>query len=130
MTNEFSDYMEELLIPSNTTIIEQGQDPKGLYFIESGFVTVILNSNQNKPLRLKVMGSETIVGELSLYQESAATASVIAKADCKIKFLSRDNFIKLNQQNPVKASQLHIFIVKLLSGRLVKSNQTIKALMK
>lgn len=130
ITTEFSEYLEDLLIHSNTIIIEQGQDSKGLYFIESGVVTIELNSNQKKPMRLKAMEAGTIVGEISLYQESKATASVIAKVDCKIKFLSRENFVKLNLQNPDKASQLHFFIVKLLSSRLVKSNQTITALMK
>ena len=129
ITTGFSEYMEDHLIPANTVLINQGQDPGGIFFIESGEVSVVLNSGQDKCMRLKAMGQGTIVGEVSLYLESKATASVVAQVDCRIKFLSRGNFLKLNHQDPDKASQLHIFIVKLLSGRLAKSNKTITALM-
>jgi len=121
-------YFESKNINQNTTLIEQGNDPDGLYFIKSGRVTVELRSSNNK-IRLKSMGTGTVVGEVSLYLKTQATASVISNTACKTYFLSHENFEKLNKENPERAAELHTYIVKLLSDRLAKSNATIQALM-
>jgi SulP family sulfate permease len=70
-------YFESKDINQDTTLIEQGSDPDGLYFIKSGRVTVELRSSNNK-IRLKSMGTGTVVGEVSLYLKTQATASVIS----------------------------------------------------
>jgi len=121
-------YFESKDINQNTTLIEQGNDPEGLYFIKSGRVTVELLSSNNK-IRLKSMGTGTVVGEVSLYLKTQATASVISNTACKTYFLSHENFEKLNKEDPERAAELHTYIVKLLSDRLAKSNATIQALM-
>jgi len=121
-------YFESKNINQNTTLIEQGSDPDGLYFIKSGRVTVELRSSNNK-IRLKSMGTGTVVGEVSLYLKTQATASVISNTACKTYFLSHENFEKLNKETPERAAELHTYIVKLLSDRLAKSNATIQALM-
>ncbi len=121
-------YFESKDINQNTTLIEQGNDPEGLYFIKSGRVTVELRSSNNK-IRLKSMGTGTVVGEVSLYLKTQATASVISNTACKTYFLSHENFEKLNKETPERAAELHTYIVKLLSDRLAKSNATIQALM-
>ena len=121
-------YFESKDINQNTTFIEQGNDPGGLYFIKSGRVTVELLSSNNK-IRLKSMGTGTVVGEVSLYLKTQATASVISNTACKTYFLSHENFEKLNMETPERAAELHTYIVKLLSDRLAKSNATIQALM-
>ena len=121
-------YFESKDIKKNTTLIEQGKDPDGLYFIKSGRVTVELKSSNNK-IRLKSMSTGTVVGEVSLYLKTQATASVISNTNCKTYFLSHENFEKLNKETPERAAELHTYIVKLLSDRLAKSNATIQALM-
>ena len=121
-------YFESKDINQNTTFIEQGNDPEGLYFIKSGRVTVELLSSNNK-IRLKSMGTGTVVGEVSLYLKTQATASVISNTACKTYFLSHENFEKLNKEDPERAAELHTYIIKLLSDRLAKSNATIQALM-
>ncbi len=122
-------YFESKDINQNTTLIEQGNDPEGLYFIKSGRVTVELRSSNNK-IRLKSMGTGTVVGEVSLYLKTQATASVISNTACKnLFFYLTKIFEKLNKETPERAAELHTYIVKLLSDRLAKSNATIQALM-
>ena len=125
-----AEFFEEKKVVDNTTIIEQGKDPGGIYFIESGRITVRLDIGSGKGIRLKSLGAGTVVGEVSLYLGSKASASVLTNTDCVIFFLSKDNFQKLNLESPGKAAELHTYIVKLLSDRLAKSNATIQALMR
>ncbi|MEE2765199.1 MAG: SulP family inorganic anion transporter [Candidatus Neomarinimicrobiota bacterium] len=124
------EFFEENKVARDTSIIEQGKDPGGIYFIESGRITVRLDIGSGEEIRLKSLGAGTVVGEVSLYLGSKASASVLTKTDCVIYFLSKDNFQKLNLESPGKAAELHTYIVKLLSDRLANSNATIQALMR
>ena len=128
--SQLYEYFEQKEFPQETVLIEQGKNPGGIFFIESGRVTVQLHSENGDIMRLKSMGEGTVVGEVSLYLGSIASATVITEKDCKIYFLSKENFQKINLESPEKATELHTYIVKLLSDRLAKSNDTIKALMR
>lgn len=130
--SKFSDllpYFETVIFEKKSKIIEEGVKSRGLFFIKSGRVTVQLNSNKNKKIRLKSMGPGTIVGEVSLYLNSLATASVISENKCEVYFLSHANFEKLKNESSNRAAELHTYVIRLLSDRLAKSNATIRALM-
>ena len=128
MFTQISGYLEDRDVPADTVIIEQGKNPGGIYFLESGHITVKLDSGAGKQIRLKTLGPGTVVGEVSLYLGSKASASVVTDVDCRINYLSRENFKKMNLEAPEKATELHTYVVKLLSDRLAESNATIQAL--
>ena len=130
LSDELAQYLEDRCVPAGTSIIEQGRDPGGIFLLESGQITVRLNSGQRSQVRLKTMGPGTIVGEVSLYLESIASASVVTDVECKLKYLSKENFRKINLEAPETASALHMFVIKLLSDRLAESNATIQALIR
>ena len=123
-------YLNKLELDKNHKIIEKGSDPKGLYFIKSGKVTIELDSQDGKRIRLKSSGAGTIVGEVSLYLNKNATASVVTDERCEVYYLSVKNFEKLKLEASDEATKLHTYVIKLLSDRLTKTNNTIQALMK
>ena len=130
MLSDISAYLEEQDVPADMVIIEQGKKAGGIYFLESGHITVRLDSGKGKQIRLKTLGPGTVVGEVSLYLGSEASASVITDVDCRIYYLSKENFKKLQLEAPEKITILHSFVVKLLSDRLAESNATIQALLR
>ena len=130
MLSDISAYLEEQDVPADMVIIEQGKKAGGIYFLESGHITVRLDSGKGKQIRLKTLGPGTVVGEVSLYLGSEASASVITDVDCRIYYLSKENFKKLQLEAPEKITILHSFVVRLLSDRLAESNATIRALLR
>ena len=70
------------------------------------------------------------MGEVSLYLGSEASASVVTDVDCRIYYLSKENFKKMQLEAPEKTTMLHSYVVKLLSDRLAESNATIQAFMR
>ena len=130
MLSDISEYLEEQDVPADMVIIEQGKKAGGIYFLESGHFTVRLDSGKEKQIRLKTLGPGTIVGEVSLYIGSEASASVVTDVDCRIYYLSKENFKKLQLEAPEKTTMLHSYVVKLLSDRLAESNATIQAFMR
>ena len=130
MLSDISEYLEEQDVSADMVIIEQGKKAGGIYFLESGHFTVRLDSGKEKQIRLKTLGPGTIVGEVSLYLGSEASASVVTDVDCRIYYLSKENFKKLQLEAPEKTTMLHSYVVKLLSDRLAESNATIQALLR
>ena len=130
MLSDISAYLEEQDVPADMVIIEQGKKAGGIYFLESGHITVRLDSGKGEQIRLKTLGPGTVVGEVSLYLGSKASASVVTDVDCRIYYLSKDNFKKLQLEAPEKITILHSFVVRLLSDRLAESNATIQALLR
>ena len=130
MLSDISKYLEEQDVPADMVIIEQGKKAGGIYFLESGHFTVRLDSGKEKQIRLKTLGPGTVVGEVSLYLGSEASASVVTDVDCRIYYLSKENFKKLQLEAPEKTTMLHSYVVKLLSDRLAESNATIQAFMR
>ena len=128
--HRIAEYFETNNISAGTTIIKQGENPGGITFIESGQITVELKTDTEKIIRLKTLGPGTVIGEVSLYLGTKASASVVANSECNVFFLRQENFNKMNLDSPEKAAELHSFIVELLSDRLADSNATIQALMR
>jgi SulP family sulfate permease len=58
-----AEFFEEKKVAGDTAIIEQGKDPGGIYFIESGRITVRLGTGSAKGIRLKSLGAGTVVGK-------------------------------------------------------------------
>ena len=130
MLSDISEYLEEQDVSEDMVIIEQGKKAGGIYFLESGHFTVRLDSGKGEQIRLKTLGPGTVVGEVSLYLGSEASASVVTDVDCRIYYLSKENFKKLQLKAPEKTTMLHSYVVKLLSDRLAESNATIQALLR
>ena len=130
MLSDISEYLEEQDVPEDMVIIEQGKKAGGIYFLESGHFTVRLDSGKGEQIRLKTLGPGTVVGEVSLYLGSEASASVVTDVDCRIYYLSKENFKKMQLEAPEKTTMLHSYVVKLLSDRLAESNATIQALLR
>ncbi len=122
------EFFDEKKAEKGEYIIKQGRAPGGLYFIESGRVTVQLEGNDGKVTRLRTMQTGTVVGELGLYLGQTASASVIADEPCMLFYLSADSLKEMEEKAPDIAATFHKFIVEILSERLLDTNDTLQAL--
>jgi SulP family sulfate permease len=121
-------YLERQEFPANVSLIHQGDPPVGLYIIVSGQVTAQLARNDPPDTRLRVMGPGTVVGELSLYMNICATASVLTTQPTVVQFLSSDNLKRMEKDNPSLAIEFHKFILCLVGDRLRTNSYIIQAL--
>ncbi len=120
-------YFEQLL-EEGYTLIEQGDSPKGLCFIESGEVTVLLELASGENIRVRTAGEGTVIGELGMYLNTPATASVITEKPSKIYFLFTETLQKMEKEDPEVATAFHRFIAQLLAERLVDNTRALKVL--
>jgi SulP family sulfate permease len=122
-------YLERQEIPAQTLLIRQGAGSDGLYFIESGLVTVRLEFADGRTLRLRTMGAGTVVGEISLFLGGPRTASVVTNQACVVYQLSTAALSRMEQGEPALALAFHRFLVCLLAERLTNSTATLRSLL-
>jgi SulP family sulfate permease len=123
-----SDYFSRLEVPENHLLIKQGEAPVGLFFVHTGQVTAQLEQETGHAIRLRTMEAGTIVGELGVYLNKPASASVITTQPSVIYLLAIGDFHHIDKANPEIAAALHKFLAQRISERLLTSLTTIQDL--
>jgi SulP family sulfate permease len=126
---QFMAYLQSWLVDEGQIVFKQADPSEGLYFLESGQISVFLTLPNGTTKRLRTFKSGTIIGEMGLYQNTTRSASVIADRSSQLYHLSKEAFAKMEQQDPTLASIFHRYIVCLLSERLKHREKELKVLL-
>jgi len=124
----FLSFFERNEVPEQTELVKQGEPSDSLVFIESGEVSVLLELDTGRSVRLRRMGAGTVVGEVGFFQESLRTATVVTEKACVYYRLTNDGLKKL-EEDPVMARSFHNLIIQIMSERLTKYNRTLQAIL-
>jgi sulfate permease, SulP family len=122
-------YLEVQEIDAGYELIRQGDSSDDLFFLESGRLTAQLRRPDGEAVRLQTMGPGTLVGEVSLYQGTARTASVVSEAPSRLRRLTREGLADMERDDPELAAALHRLIARLLASRLADTQSTVRALL-
>ncbi len=122
-------YLQPLKLQENDYLFRQGDPFNGLYFVESGRVSVVLELSNNQTKRVRSYTGGNTIGEMGLYRQSPRMASVIADQESSLYFLSNDDFEAMESHEPLVAASFHRFIVNLLAERLNHREQELKNLL-
>lgn len=129
-TARLMQFLERVETGIGETLIRQGGEDKQLYFIERGTVSVYLEVESGKRLRLQTLGLGTAVGELGLYLGTARTACVITDSPVIAYRLTRTALSRMKDEEPELAATFHEFVVRLLSERLMATNRKLRAVLR
>lgn len=122
-------YFTQVLVVKGECIIEQGDKAKGLYFIESGEVSVIFTHPETHlKSRLRKMGAGNIIGEIGLYTDSYRAASIIADESCVLYYLSAEKLNEMEQNESALAIVFHKLIINITAERLVYKDHQLEEL--
>jgi SulP family sulfate permease len=80
-------------------------------------------------IRIRRTGPGTVLGELGFYLDTPRTASVIADGPGKAYRLTTESLDKMEVSDPELASALHRFMADLLAERLLRTTQTLEAVL-
>ena len=123
-------YLELLDFPAGFKLIQQGDLPGSMFFLEQGVVTVRLEEPGKEPVRLNTLNSENLVGELGFYLGSKRNASVIADTPIKVYRLTSESIRSMESSDPEAAAAFHKFIVLIMADKLSHIMSTVETLMR
>jgi SulP family sulfate permease len=130
LVDRLIEYMEPVEIKDGEHLIHKGDPAEDMYYIESGRVSVVLETDEGPPVRLRTLSSGTTVGELGLYLGSPRTASVIADEPTFAYRLTREALKEMNEGDTRLASAFHELITRQLAERLAMTSISLEALLK
>lgn len=119
-------YLDRLEIPAASHLIRQSERSESLFFIETGLVTVRLEFDDGRTLRLRTMGAGTVVGEVGLFLGGERTASVVTEQPCTVYRLSHESLERMSRENPELALAFHRYLICLLGERLASSSKILR----
>ena len=105
-------------------MVRQGDAPDDLFVLESGRLSVELESPDGARTRLRSIRSNVVVGEIAMYLGVPRTADVVAETPCVVLRLSRESIEKMEAKEPELAAALHRWLATTLAERL---NDTLRA---
>ena len=102
-------------------VFKEGTHGGYMFFIVSGEVDVIKQFDTSKHT-IATLGPGRSVGEMSLIDGSPRSATVRAKSPLQLIVLKREDFNKLNDENPAVANKILMGMASLLSSSLRDTN--------
>ena len=126
---DLRNYMERMDLAEGHYLIRQGDAPRGLFFVETGQVTALREGRDGQVIRLRKMGPGTVIGEMGLYLDSEASASILTNEPSTVYHLSKADLRRIEETAPSAAAALHRYIAEILSERVSTANDTIQALL-
>lgn len=122
-------YFQAVELAEGQELFHQDAPPAGLYFLESGQVSVVVGLPNGKTLRRRTYTGGTILGEMGFYSNAPRSASVIADHASRLHFLSNHAFARFESEAPRLAACFHRSVVQLLAERLRRSEEEVRTLM-
>lgn len=121
--------LERVEAEANVPLMRRGDAPDAMYFVESGRLTIQLETPDGDIIRLRSIRSGTVIGEMGLYLNQARTADVIPLQKSVLYRLSAEALMQMEAEDPQTAAALHEWIALMLAERLSDNNRAIEALL-
>ncbi|MGO9405665.1 MAG: Crp/Fnr family transcriptional regulator [Terriglobales bacterium] len=99
LMSEFSAMGHLTLYPSNATLLAEGQIPRGVYIACSGRCKLSVEARDGKTIILKIAGDRQVLGLSAVVCGTASPITVTTIELCQIKFVERDSFLHLIENN-------------------------------
>lgn len=116
------------LFPANTIILEEGKLGGALYVIVKGRVRVTKKVEGKEAKIITSLGTQSIFGEMSLFDNLPYSANVIALEETRCMVINKDRFDAMLQEDLAMAYNLLTQIITILSQRLRNTNEEIVAM--
>ena len=122
----FLPYLQKWEVPAEQCLFV-GQ-ARGLYFIESGQVSVILELPDGQTKRLETQGPGRVLGEMRFYGKPPLSTHVITDRPSRLYFLDRADFDRMKSADSDLAAALQDYIIGLLCDSLRRREQQLQVL--
>jgi SulP family sulfate permease len=126
---KFMSYLERQEKEEDGILINQGDPPDCMYFVDSGAVTTRLEISENRFIRLKSQGGGTMIGEMGLFLKQSRTATVAVTEPSVLYRLSLESYDRMMHDDSELAFHLHQWIVRTLSVRIAEKNSILEVLL-
>ncbi len=131
LLDRMAPFLESKSMETGQFLFRKGETIKGLYFIESGQISILLDRESGHSVRLRTAGPGSVIGEWGdCEQQGAATAtSVIATKPGRVFHLTGEKLREMEKSDPELSLQLFKHLTRTLSERLCRTTGVVRDLL-
>jgi len=122
-----SSHMELYGASKGTIIFDEGSEDNTMALVIKGAIDIIKKESGSKTNIIATILPSQSFGEMSLVDGEARSAQVVAASDVQMLFLSKQNLLRLQKENPIIAFKLLWIITQMLSQRLRRTSGNLVA---
>lgn len=129
--DQVSDFMQYLIpeeIAAGSILLRRDEPSKGLYFLETGQVTVLLDFEDGKTRRLQTCQGGSILGEMRFFNKRPLSTAVVADLPCRLYYLPPAALADMKTQHPALVYALEEYIVRLLCDSLTRREEQLRVM--
>jgi len=101
-------------------IIQEGECVQNIYILLSGNATVLKTRTDGKKVSIEQVGKDDLLGEVTFFKNTPASASVQATAPFKTLQFNQKEFHRLLEGNPNLGLKIYKNFSRVLSARIKK----------
>ena len=114
--------LKRISVPEGVTLWRQGDDPDGLYFVESGVLRASYNFSEHEGGIQESMVGGTVAGELSALANLPRNATVVVERQAVLWKLSLNDLRTLEDEYPTLARTFLKLVLKGIYFDIFKFN--------
>lgn len=109
-----------LKMDKGSYIFYRGDPSDGVYFVVSGSVQIIIDSDDNKEIIVYSVEEGDVIGELSIFENHRRSATAVALTDARLFKIANDRFVEIiNRLPPVAVNLSRILVNRLLAANVM-----------
>ncbi len=121
-------YLDKIDLQSDAVLIQQGETSRDIFFIESGRVSVLLETPESAPVRVRTLLAGTMVGEISFCLGQQRSASVVTETGTTVWRLNYMALERMTAEAPEIAASFNSYLVRTLAERLTQTTRLVRLL--
>lgn len=115
-------HMSEMTLEAGDTLFEEGDKGNAVYFVAQGELDVIKQSGENSDVNLATLKTGNSIGEMSIVDDDARSATVRARTTAHLYVLSKSAFDLVVARHSRIGIKVLMGMARLLSSHLRKTS--------
>lgn len=120
-------YLQKSTLKSKELLLRQGEASDSVYFVESGQISIYLQTGNTHPVRLQTICIGTMVGEVGYCLNIPRTATIVADMNTVVYRLTKSSMQAIQKEEPLLAESIKDLMLRVISERLVTANRQLLA---
>jgi CRP-like cAMP-binding protein len=120
--------INEITLPANSLIFEEGQSADCLYIIERGQVAIEKKATSEESITTLTLRSGDFFGEMALFDEGPRSAKARTLQQSRLLIINKTKFMDFLEQNPKVAAKLLVSIIREMVPRIRQTNKELACL--
>jgi len=122
-------FTERCTVEPGDVLIKQGDTTRDLYYVSKGRMTVALETDNGRSIRVSTLNPGVFFGEMCYYLKQTRSASIIADVPSELSMLSAESLAHIEKEYPKIAVSFHTWMAKSLSERLKHTDDTLRSML-